>query len=395
MRLSVTEDRMPARAEPDRAAAVSRQVDALIAWEERRVRMSDSSAGMRNGRPPSVAASEIARHLRRLNLTLWVTMGLTLALLLLSWAGATVILIFAGILAGTVLHGMADRLGRRTGLSSAWSLAIICAGIVVVIALAGWWIGPHVADQLTQLGDQLRAAWDDVRQRLEQSPLSSFISGLTPASIADQVGTAAGGLMNAASMALSVIGGLIVVAFIGLYTAVAPGGYTAGLRSIAPPERRGQVNDLLGAVAATLRWWFLARVMSMTTVGVLTGVGLWLIGMPLYIALGIVAAVCSFVPYLGPIVSAVPAVLIGIAQSPTMGLYVLLLYVAIQMAESYVITPQFVQRAVNMPPAAVLVVQLLFGVFFGIIGVAFASPISAAILTVIKTVVPAEAQGPD
>lgn len=78
-----------------------------------------------------------------------------------------------------------------------------------------------------------------------------------------------------------------------------------------------------------------------------------------------------------------------------MGLYVLLLYVAIQMAESYVITPQFVQRAVNMPPAAVLVVQLLFGVFFGIIGVAFASPISAAILTVIKTVVPAEAQGPD
>lgn len=132
--------------------------------------MSDSSAGMRNGRPPSVAASEIARHLRRLNLTLWVTMGLTLALLLLSWAGATVILIFAGILAGTVLHGMADRLGRRTGLSSAWSLAIICAGIVVVIALAGWWIGPHVADQLTQLGDQLRAAWDDVRQRLEQSP---------------------------------------------------------------------------------------------------------------------------------------------------------------------------------------------------------------------------------
>lgn len=368
------------------------QVKSLVVDErQKRVGMSDTIAGDGTGRRTCAGGdSKSCRHLRRIDVALWFAIGITLALLLLFWAGRTIILIFAGVLAGTVLHGLADRLSRRTPLPATWSLAVICAGIVVLIGLAAWWLGPHVADQLAQLGEQLRSSWDSVRQRIEHSPMSSIMSGMTPASLADQIGTAAGGLMNAAGMALSVVGGLIVVAFIGLYTAAAPRQYTAGLLWIVPPERTHQVHDLLGAVAATLRWWFLARVMSMATVGALTGAGLWLIGMPLSIALGIVAAVCSFVPYLGPIVSAVPAIVIGLAQSPSMGLYVLLLYVAIQMAESYLITPQFVQRAIDMPPAAVLIVQLLFGVFFGIIGVAFASPISAAILTVIKTVAPDE-----
>ncbi|MBK8909569.1 MAG: AI-2E family transporter [Rhodospirillales bacterium] len=350
--------------------------------------MNDSDAGVGNQSQSDAEPMRADWRLRRINITLWAAIGITLALLLLSWAGPTIILIFAGILAGTVLHGAGSWLSRRMGIPSTWSLAIICAGVVVVIGLAGWWIGPHVGDQLTQLEEQLRSSWDSIRQRLEQSFLSSVMSGLTPSSIADQLGAAAGGLMSAAGAALSVVGGLVVIAFIGLYTALAPSGYTAGLLWITPPARRDQVGDLLGAVAATLRWWFFARMMSMATVGVLTGLGLWLIGMPLFIALGIVAALCSFVPYLGPIVSAIPALLIGLAQSPTMGLYVLALYVAVQTAESYVITPQFVQRAISFPPAAVLIVQLLFGVFFGILGVAFASPISAAILTVMKKTFP-------
>lgn len=92
-------------------------------------------------------------------------------------------------------------------------------------------------------------------------------------------------------------------------------------------------------------------------------------------------------PYLGPIAAAIPAVLIGLAQSPTMALYVVLVYIGIQTLESYLITPQFVQRAINVPAAGVLMVQLLFGVFFGILGVAFASPISATILTIVKETV--------
>jgi predicted PurR-regulated permease PerM len=107
----------------------------------------------------------------------------------------------------------------------------------------------------------------------------------------------------------------------------------------------------------------------------------------LFIALGFLSALFSFVPYLGPVAAAIPAVLIGLAQSPTMALYVVLLYLGVQTLESYLITPQIVQRAINLPAAGVLVMQLLFGVFFGILGVAFASPISATILTIIEKTV--------
>lgn len=193
--------------------------------------------------------------------------------------------------------------------------------------------------------------------------------------------------MNMASTALAVIGGVIVIVFIALYSAAAPDAYTAGPIWIVPADRRAKVRELFHEIATTLQWWFLARLMSMAVVGVLTAVGLWLIGMPLFIALGILSAVFSFVPYLGPIASAVPAILIGLAQSPTMALYVMLLYVGVQTVESYLVTPQFVQRAINLPAAGVLMMQLLFGVFFGILGVAFASPISATVLTIVKNTV--------
>jgi predicted PurR-regulated permease PerM len=345
---------------------------------------------VRNGSryPAEPREAQTARQVARLNRTLWIAIAITLTLLLLAWAGATMIVIFAGLLLGTVLHGLSQWLGRRTGIPTTWSLAIICVAAVVVIGLMAWWIGPHVADQLAQLGQQLRSSWDSVMQRLEGSGiLSNITANLTLDKIAAQLQPVLGGLMNMASTALAIIGGVIVIMFIGLYSAATPGAYTAGPIWIAHPDRRDKVRELFHAIPATLQWWFLARVMSMAAVGVLTGLGLWLISMPLFIALGFLSAIFSFVPYLGPVAAAIPAILIGLAQSPTMALYVVLLYIGIQTLESYLITPQIMQRAINLPAAGILIMQLLFGVFFGILGVAFASPISATILTIVEKTV--------
>jgi predicted PurR-regulated permease PerM len=350
--------------------------------------MNDPDARNGSGYRAEPREAQTARQVARLNRTLWIAIAITLTLLLLAWAGSTMIVIFAGVLLGTVLHGLSEWLGRRTGISRGWSLAIICVAVVVVIGLTAWWIGPNVADQLAQLGQQLRSSWDSVMQRLQGSGMLSNIgANLTLDKIAAQLQPVLGGLMNVASTALALIGGVIVIVFIGLYSAATPETYTAGPIWIAPANRRDKVRELFRAVASTLQWWFLARVMSMTAVGVLTAAGLWLIGMPLFIALGFLSAIFSFVPYLGPIAAAIPAILIGLAQGPTMALYVALVYIGVQTLESYLITPQIVQRAINLPAAGVLVMQLLFGVFFGVLGVAFASPISATILTIVEKTV--------
>lgn len=349
--------------------------------------MNDVSDGSKDdGAAPQQAM--VAAQLARLDRTLRVAIGIALAILVLAWAGQTIILIFAGLLFGTVLHGLSEWLGQKTGIPHVWSLTIVCVAIAAVVGLAGWWVGPHVIDQLGQLGEELRSSWDSVLERLRRGDLlGGLTEELTLGKVASQIHSVLGGLMNMASTLLAILGGIVVIVFISIYTAASPQAYTAGPIAIIPPERRTQVRELFGAIAATLQWWFLARVMSMTIVGVLTGLGLWLIGMPLFIALGVLAAGFSFVPYLGPVASAVPAILIGFAHSPTMALYVVLLYIAVQTAESYLITPQLMQRAIHLPAAAVLMMQLLFGVFFGILGVAFASPISATILAVLKKTV--------
>lgn len=340
------------------------------------------------GRDADDRSGAVASHLARLVRTLWFAIGITLALLLLAWAGPTILLIFAGLLFGTVLHGLAALITGKTPLPYAWALLLICVAVAAGLGLTGIWLGPQVADQLAQLGDELRSSWDSLMERLRGvEGFAGLVRDLGPEKLAEQIRATAGPLMSLASGILAAVGGVVVVAFIGVYTAASPGDYTAGPLWLTAPERRDHVRDLFQAVAKTLQWWFAARLMSMAVVGVLTGIGLWLIGMPLFAALGMLAALLSFIPYLGPVLAAVPAVLIGLAHSPTMALWVLLLYVGVQTVESYLVTPQLVQRAINLPAAAILMVQLLFGVFFGILGVAFASPISAAILTIIKKTV--------
>lgn len=327
-------------------------------------------------------------QLLRLNRTLWIAIAIALAVIVLARAGSTLIVIFAGVLLGTVLHGVSEQMSRRLPLGYAASLAVVCIAVIVALGLTAWWLGPHIADQISQLSEELRSSWERLLERLRNSSmLHGFVENLSWQELASRMGSVAGGLMSVANAIFAALGGMIVILFIGIYAAAEPRAYTAGAIWLMPSGRREQTRRVLTAIASTLQWWFIARLMSMAVVGLLTGLGLWLIGMPLFVALGLLSALLCFVPYLGPILSSIPAILIGLAQSPTMGVWVVALYLGVQTVESYLITPQFVQRAISVPAAAILVVQLLFGVFFGILGVAFASPISATILTIVKMTV--------
>jgi predicted PurR-regulated permease PerM len=124
--------------------------------------------------------------------------------------------------------------------------------------------------------------------------------------------------------------------------------------------------------------------MAMTVVGVLTWLGLWLIGVPLAVVLGLIAALLAFIPNIGPIIAAVPAVLLALSEGPTTALLVVGVYVAVQSLESYVITPLIQQEQVSLPPALIISMQLLMGVLFGILGLALATPMAALGLTLIR-----------
>ena len=154
---------------------------------------------------------------------------------------------------------------------------------------------------------------------------------------------------------------------------------------LSPAVRaRRRVDRVLYEVVGVLRWWLVGKMLSMAVVGVLTTMGLSLLGVPLALTFGLIAALLTFVPNFGPILSVVPPAVLALADDPRRATYVIGLYLAIQTVESYAITPLIQRRTVSMPPALTITAQVVLGVLVGAIGVAVATPLTAAAMTAIR-----------
>jgi predicted PurR-regulated permease PerM len=148
------------------------------------------------------------------------------------------------------------------------------------------------------------------------------------------------------------------------------------------------LDQCSASVAQILRWWVLAKLISMSMVGILITIGLWIVGIPLAGSLGIIAALMTFIPNVGPIISFVPAALLALAISPTKGLLTMLVFGIVFMAEGYVVTPLLERNIVRLPPALTLTMQLLLAAIAGPVGVALAAPLAAAMLGILSVLVP-------
>lgn len=301
-------------------------------------------------------------------------------LLLLVWHAPEVLLVvFAGVLLALFLRGGGDWLARRTGLSGGWGLLLFVAALLAGFVLAGLAAAPTIADQLDQLWQEVPRAAAGLRERLARYSWGrTLLDQITPRRLLSSGGDAAGTASSALSTTFGALGNLVLILFIGLYLAADPGLYTRGVRALLAPSLRPRAEAMLREAGATLQGWLLAQLISMSLIGVLTGLGLMLLGVPLAPVLALVAALLTFIPNIGPVIAAVPAVLLGLADGPMQALWVALLYIGVQTVESYLVTPLIQQRTVSLPPALTLAVQLLLGVLFGLLGLALATPLAAA-----------------
>jgi predicted PurR-regulated permease PerM len=133
-----------------------------------------------------------------------------------------------------------------------------------------------------------------------------------------------------------------------------------------------------------LRLWLFGQIVAMVIVGVLTGAGLSLIGVPSALALGLLVGLAEFVPFLGPIFAAIPALLIAFNQGSQAALLTLALFVIVQQIEGYVVTPLVQQKVATLPAAVTLFAIVAAGVLFGIAGVVLAAPLTVVVYVLIK-----------
>jgi len=183
----------------------------------------------------------------------------------------------------------------------------------------------------------------------------------------------------------AVTGAFLLVLFIAAYIGVDPHLYHGGVLALVPSRERDRAALTLARLATTLRRWLVTQLIAMVVIGGVTTVFLFAIHVKAALPLGILAGVAKFIPIVGSIFAAIPAIAMAFIDSPHKALVVAIGYIVIQFVENHLLVPVLMKHGVNLPPAMTLGIQALMALLFGFLGLLVAVPLLAAILTIVRT----------
>ncbi len=299
------------------------------------------------------------------------------------WYTADVFLLgFAGILLAVFLDFLARKLAEVSPLGRGWAFAVVTVGIALLLGLAAWVSIPRVSAQVDQLIHDLPQGYDWLRAQLEQTEWGQTLLGYLPGMLASANLT--GKLTTALSRAFEGVEALVVVAVVGIYMGADPALYERGLLRLFSDRNRPRAREVFGEVAYTLRWWLMGQLIPMGVLGVATIIGLRIIGVHLAFTLGLFTGFMVFIPYIGSLIALVVTLLVSLLQGPGNLLYVAALFICIHAAEGYLLTPLVQRRAVYLPPGLTILAQVLMGLLLGFLGLALATPLTAATLVLVE-----------
>lgn len=309
---------------------------------------------------------------------------LTLAsLFLLAWLLRELLLtLFGAVVVATIFRSIADRICRLIKVGEGVAVALAILLVLVIIGSLAALFGTHVTQQVETLDRTLPAAWASFEQRVDALGLGDQLRRL-----AEGFRQSSGSFASLTQAALSIgnaIAGLLIILFGGIYLAVQPRLYKIGAIKLIPAAKRPLVDEAMGESETALRLWLKGQLMAMVAVGLLTWFGLWLLGMPSAMVLGLIAGVLEFIPFLGPLLAAIPGVLLALAVSPDLALWVMLVYFLVQQLEGYVVTPLIQQYEVKLPGVILLFAVFGFGILFGVLGVILAAPLTVVLYVLVK-----------
>jgi predicted PurR-regulated permease PerM len=227
------------------------------------------------------------------------------------------------------------------------------------LSLQGWW------EKYKGEGENLQNFLDRVSEKLTQAASSVFAT------------------------TVGIFGGLVssmVILVISFYLAVQERGVKKFLMSLTPIEHQAYISDLVERIQMKMGGWLRGQLLLILIVGLLTFIGLSLLGVKYALVLALIAGLLEIIPYIGPIMATVPAVILAFFQSPSLALLVILLYAVIQQLENHIIVPQVMRKTVGLNPIIIIIVMLVGAKLAGIIGIILAVPIAAAVAEFLKDV---------
>ncbi|HEY0282123.1 MAG TPA: AI-2E family transporter, partial [Rhizomicrobium sp.] len=288
--------------------------------------MPQSDDNVPRGHIPHTPSAEVV-FVRRI-----LVAALIVVLLLALWRVSLVlILTFGGVLVAIALRNLSVPLGRVLRLPDRVSVLIATLGVGLVVVGFFDLFGTMASDQFAALISQIPGAVESARTWLNGTTIGREIL-----SALENSTDAALRVLSALPLAggiLGVIGEVILVIAVGIYFAADPHTYIAGTLRLVPPRRRERARQIFDAMGLALRKWLTGMTLDMLLLGVMTGFGMWLIGVPLPMALAVLSGVAVFVPYIGPAIATVPGLLLALSVSPTLALYAAIVYLIVLTIE--------------------------------------------------------------
>ncbi|MBD2492792.1 AI-2E family transporter [Nostoc sp. FACHB-280] len=319
-----------------------------------------------------------------MNLGQWIGLiAIVLSLYILWQIKEVLLLMFAAVVLATTLNRLAKRfqnLGIKRGFAVIISVALFFAAVVVFFLL----IVPPFAQQFHELtyrvpqGIERFNSWLDEMKTRVPSQLVPYIPDLN--SLIQQaqpfINRVLGSSFAFVSSSLEVVlKVLLVLVWTGMLLAD-PLAYRRVFIRVFPSFYRRRVDGILDKCELSLQGWVTGALIAMGVVGLMSVVGLSVLGVKAALALGILAGFLNLIPNLGPTLSVVPAMAIALLDAPWKSLAVLILYFFIQQTESNFITPYVMAQQVSLLPAVTLISQLFFVTFFGFLGLFLALPLT-------------------
>jgi predicted PurR-regulated permease PerM len=365
-----------------------------------------------------------------------IVAGLYVLLKLFWFANQIVIVVFLGTLFGVAVAAGTDRLTRfrvPRGIGAGF--------IVITFLMILYTLGSFVAPTIVQQGRELRMRLPDAVERFEgwlnrRNPalVSSLLgsdsasapaesaqvtTGAPPAGatkgkaqvaptadsvaqepaatlrqkLGQRLAGAAHYLFPFLTSTFEVFAGLLLILMMSVYIGADPETYRRGLLHLFPKRKRERIGEVLTAMATILRKWLVTQLIAMIVIGTVSTIALLMLGVKAPFALGIIAGLLEFVPTVGPILSAVPAIAMGFLDSPEKALYVGLAYLAIQQIEGHLLIPLLMKGGMDLPPVLTIVTQGLMALLFGFLGLMIAVPMLAAVMVPVKMLYVEDALG--
>jgi predicted PurR-regulated permease PerM len=320
-----------------------------------------------------------ARFIRRVLLVILIGV-LTIALYRV---GTLLILAFGSILGAITIHALAERLHRHLRVPRRHGVAIAMLATLALVGFLVWLLTVQFGAQINALIVETPALLARLAAWMSQSAAGAKVveavkTGYAGAQATQDLGQVA---RSGADLVLNII--LLIIG--AMFFAIEPRRYRDGVLLLVPKGKRETFRDAIDDLGRNLRLWLRSQIILMVLMGVSIGVGLWLSGVPSAAALGLLAGLSEFIPYIGPTVAMLPA--LGLAANAGSGPLIgaIATYAIVRLAQDMVVTPIIQNKVIAIPPAITLFAMVAIGYIFGLAGLVFAAPLLVAVFALTRS----------